>query len=265
MSVLSFINWAANPEIMPIGPLSLRWYGLLFALGFVVGYQIMVWIFNNEKKNIKDLEALTISMILGTVLGARLGHCLFYEPAYYLANPLEILKVWQGGLASHGATIGIVIALFIFVKKKKGFTMLWTLDRIALVTALAGAFIRIGNFFNSEILGSPADLPWAVVFQRVDMIPRHPAQLYEAMSYLIIFAILFIIYNRKRAQTPQGLLIGIFFATVFGARFVIEFFKEVQTGWELGLPLHMGQLLSLPLVLAGLWLIYKSLMPIKKA
>ena len=258
MDLLAYINWSVSPEIFKLGPFSIRWYGLLFALGFIVGYQIMFYIFKLEKKKQKDLEALTITMILGTVIGARLGHCLFYEPEYYLSHPIEILTVWHGGLASHGAAIGIALALWYYVRKRPDISMVWILDRIGIVTALAGCFIRLGNFFNSEILGSPADNPWSVVFTRIDQIPRHPAQLYESISYLAIFIILFLIYRGKKGKTAPGLLFGLFFLLVFGMRFIIEFFKDVQVDFERTMTLNMGQLLSIPLILIGIAFIIYS-------
>lgn len=258
MNYAVLFNWHISPDIFSFGPFTIRWYGLLFALGFVVGYQIMSWIFLNEKKSIKDLEYLSIAMILGTVIGARLGHCFFYDPEYYLSNPLEILQVWKGGLASHGAAIGILIALWVFHKKKEDFSYMWILDRIVIVIALAGFFIRFGNFFNSEILGTPANVPWAVIFSRIDMIPRHPAQLYEAFSYLIIFIVLITYYKKYKANIKPGFLIGLFLVGVFGMRFIIEYFKENQSDFESALPLKMGQILSIPFVLIGIYFIYKA-------
>lgn len=250
--VISMINWGVGPEIIKLGPLSLRWYGLLFALGFVVGYLIMQKIFLDEKKPAKDLESLTITMILGTVIGARFGHCFFYEPEYYLANLHKVLYVWEGGLASHGAAIGILFALWLFVSKRKHITYMWIVDRIVVVVALAGFFIRLGNFFNSEILGSPADVPWAVIFTRIDDIPRHPAQLYEAFAYLISFFVLYFTYKKNHQKLGQGFLFGLFLVLIFGFRFFVEFFKENQSAFEAGMILNMGQILSIPLVLIGI-------------
>lgn len=252
------INWDVSPIIFEFGFLKLRWYGLLFALGFVVGYYIMEWIFKIEGKPQKEMESLTFTMVLSTVIGARLGHCLFYAPEYYLSDPIEILKVWEGGLASHGAAIGILIGLFLFVNKRKNeFSYMWILDRIAIVIALAGSFIRLGNLFNSEILGKPADIPWSISFPAInDLTPRHPTQIYESVSYLIIFLILFFTYNKKRENVRPGLVFGLFLILVFGARFIIEYFKENQSLFESGMMFNMGQLLSVPLVLAGLWLVF---------
>jgi len=263
MDIIAYINWDASPEIFRAGPLAIRWYGLLFALAFVLGYLIMSRIYLGERRTQKDMEALTLSMIIGTIVGARLGHCFFYEPVYYLSNPIAILKVWEGGLASHGAAIGILIALWYYTKKRPKITMLWVLDRIVIVVALAGFLIRLGNFFNSEILGSPSEVPWAVVFSRVDDLPRHPAQLYEAFSYLLIFIYLYFSYQKKKNELTDGKLFGLFLILVFGARFVIEFFKEIQTDFETMLPLDMGQLLSIPFIVAGVFFLWRASRPAK--
>ena len=250
---MSYFVWNASPVIFSIGSLSIRWYGLLFALGFIVGYEIISWMYKEEHKPQKDLENLTIVMILATIIGARLGHCFFYEPAYYLSHPLEIIAVWKGGLASHGAAIGILLGLWFYTLAKKNVNYLWLLDRIVVPVALAGCFIRLGNFFNSEILGNPASVPWAIVFARVDDIPRHPVQLYESIAYLIIFIFLFITYKKQKSQTPRGLLFGMFLVLVFSARFILEFFKAQQTYLEESLTLNMGQILSIPFILVGIY------------
>lgn len=215
-------------------------------------------IYEKEKKPQKDLESLTITMIIGTVVGARLGHCLFYDPIGYLSNPITILKVWEGGLASHGAALGILISIWYYVRKRKNFTFLWVMDRIVIVVALAGFLIRTGNFFNSEILGAPAKVPWAIIFSRIDLTPRHPAQLYEAITYLIIFIYLFLSYRKHKGFIPSGKLFGLFLILVFGARFIIEFFKDIQEPFEKGLPLDMGQLLSIPFIIAGFYFVYRA-------
>ena len=256
--LFAFIEWSVSPEIFHIGPISVRWYGFLFAMAFVAGYFIMTWVFKKEKRPQTDLEQLSVYMIFGTVIGARLGHCLFYNPVYYLSNPIEILKVWEGGLASHGAAIGIIIAIYLFSKKKKNYPMLWVLDRIVIVVALAGTFIRLGNLFNSEIIGKATDVAWAFIFYSVDEIPRHPTQLYESIAYLVIFIILWFIYYRGLEKNRNGLLFGLFLILVFTFRFFIEFLKEDQTGFEAGMILNMGQLLSIPFVLTGIYFISKS-------
>ena len=259
--ILAFIEWSISPEIFHLGPISVRWYGFLFAMAFVAGYFIMTWVFKKEKRPQPDLEQLSVYMIFGTVIGARLGHCLFYNPVYYLSNPIEILKVWEGGLASHGAAIGILVAVYLFSKKKKNYSFLWIIDRIVIVVALAGTFIRLGNLFNSEIIGKPANVAWAFIFTSVDDLPRHPTQLYESIAYLIIFLILILIYYKGFEKNRSGLLFGLFLLLVFTFRFFVEFLKENQSAFEKGMILDMGQLLSIPFIIAGIIFIIKSFKP----
>jgi len=254
-SLLAAFVWNADPELFSFGPFHIRWYGLFFALSFLIGYEIMVWVFRREKKPLSDLDSLLIYMIAGTILGARLGHCLFYESEYYLANPLQIIAVWRGGLASHGGAVGVCLAVYLYSRKRPEQPFLWTLSRTALTVPLAGFFIRTGNFFNSEIIGRAADVPWAVIFVPVDSVPRHPAMLYEAASYLVLFVIMLRLYERGGRFLDPRFILGIFFTGTFGARFLIEFTKEVQASFENALPLHMGQLLSIPLVAIGLLLL----------
>jgi prolipoprotein diacylglyceryl transferase len=258
------IPWNPDPEIFRIGPFAIRWYGLLFASGFLFGYIIMRKIFRNEGLTDALLDKLTITMAIGTIVGARLGHCLFYQPDYYLQHPLEILMVWQGGLASHGAAIGILIALgFFVVKEKKGY--FWVLDRIAVVVALAAFLIRMGNLMNSEIYGVETTLPWGFVFLRNhENAPKHPTQIYEGLTYLLTFFLLFRMYWKKKGDVYQGLLISIFLIMVFVSRFLIEFIKEPQVEFEVMMKLNMGQLLSIPLIamgVMGLWLSLKIKKP----
>lgn len=181
------IEWNVSPEIFRLGPFAIRWYSLGFVFAFLLGYYIIRHILRLEKKPEVYVDELFVYVFLGTIIGARLGHCLFYDPGYYLKHPLEILMIWHGGLASHGAAIGILTALYIFSKKRKDISFLWVLDRVVIVVALSGFFIRMGNLFNSEIYGKEAHIPWAFIFKRVDNIPRHPTQIYEAIAYLIIF------------------------------------------------------------------------------
>lgn len=214
--------------------------------------------FAKEKKSENDLNDLVMYMIVGTVAGARLGHCLFYNPSYYLSNPLEILQIWHGGLASHGAAIGIILALYYYSKKHKDQAYLWIFDRVVITVALAGFFIRMGNLFNSEIIGIPTDVSWSFIFASIDEYPRHPAQLYEAIAYLIIFIFLFYYYKMKDGKTKDGFIFGLFLVSVFTFRFLVEFIKEDQTFFEKDLPLNMGQLLSIPLIIAGIILIIRA-------
>lgn len=259
------IPWDVNPEIFRIGSFAVRWYGLLFASSFLFGYIIMNKIFRNENLKQEILDRLTVYMAVGVVIGARLGHCFFYEPAYYLSNPLEILKIWRGGLASHGAAIGILIALWLFVRKeKKDYT--WVIDRIAIVVALSGFFIRMGNLMNSEIYGVETTLPWGFVFLRNgETAPKHPTQIYEGLTYLLIFILLYRLYWRKKGEHVQGLLISLLMILVFTARFFIEFLKEDQVAFESTMKLNMGQWLSIPFVLAGAVWLYVSLKQGKRA
>ena len=257
--LLTFIEWSVSPEIFHIGPFSIRWYGFLFALAFVAGYFIMGWIYNLEGRKKSEVEQLAVYVIFGTVIGARLGHCLFYNPEFYLSNPIEIFKVWEGGLASHGAAIGIIIALYLYAKKQKDISLLWILDRVVIVTALGGAFIRLGNLFNSEIIGKTAEVPWAFIFTAVDGLPRHPTQLYESIAYFLIFLILLIIYYKKKKDLNNGFLFGMFLVLVFTFRFFVEFVKENQSSFEAGMTLNMGQILSIPFVLIGFLFILRSI------
>lgn len=252
------VYWNVSPDIFSIGPITIRWYGLFFALSFLVGYQIMLVIFNKEKKSEEDLNDLVWVMILGTVLGARLGHCLFYNPSYYLSHPLEILQIWKGGLASHGAAVGILTALYIYVRKRKDMSYLWIFDRVVITVALAGFFIRMGNLFNSEIIGIPTDGSWGFVFTSIDLVPRHPAQLYESVANLFIFIFLFFYYFKGGGKFKEGFLFGVFLISVFLFRFFVEFLKEDQSPFEVGMILNMGQILSIPLVLLGIYLLVRK-------
>ena len=360
--MLSFVLWDVSPELFKAEVfgfhLEPRWYGLFFALGFLIGQQIMFHIFKKEGKPAQDVETLTVYMVLATVIGARLGHVLFYEPENYFKSPadmLRILKIWEGGLASHGAAIAILLTFWLYTRKKKheGQTYLWLADRIVIIVALCGCLIRLGNLMNSEIIGKPTNVAWAFVFAgpareavlnrypeqiasvrttrdesrkdtlengqvlvplvvratvqkefasndvvsfaRRDLpgslqqspsvrehfvfitnpnpvvstgknettaaistygIPRHPSQLYEAISCLLLFFLLFALWNRYRARTPQGLLLGLFLVVCFGLRFVYEYLKEPQVDFENDLPLYMGQWLSIPAVLAGIAILY---------
>jgi len=254
---LLIITWDVNPEIFRIGSFAVRWYGLLFASSFLFGYIIMNKMFKNENLPESVLDRLTVYMALGTIIGARLGHCFFYEPGYYLSNPIEIFKIWRGGLASHGAAIGILIALWLFVRKEKK-DYAWVIDRIAIVVAISGFFIRTGNLMNSEIYGVETTVPWGFVFLRNgETAPKHPTQIYEALAYLAVFILLYKIYWNKKGEHIQGILISLFLIFVFTSRFFIEFLKEDQVAFESAMKLNMGQWLSIPFVIGGfVWLFY---------
>lgn len=257
------IYWDIDPTLFRLGPLAPRWYGLLFASGFLIGFYLMRHVYRREDKPVEDLDILLFYLLGGTIIGARFGHILFYAPGYYFSNPVEILMIQRGGLASHGGVIGVVFAIWLYCRSREDQPFLWLMDRLAAPVALTGGLIRLGNFFNSEILGTPTDLPWGIVFERaariregIEAIPLHPVQLYESLSYVLIFGVLWRLYRRWGVETPRGLLIGMFFALIFGARIVLEFFKLRQIHFEAALPLgmSMGQLLSLPVVALGIWL-----------
>ncbi|MDT8322861.1 MAG: prolipoprotein diacylglyceryl transferase [Bacteroidota bacterium] len=250
-------TWNPDPDLLSIGGLHIRWYGLLFSLAFLSSFSVMVWVFRREKRSDDLLNRLFLYVFVAVVAGARLGHCLFYSPEYYLSNPVEILKIWEGGLASHGAAAGIIIALLLFARRTPGVSFLWVADRVSLVIPLAAIFVRLGNFMNSEILGLPTDLPWAVVFSRVDHIPRHPVQLYEAVAYLCIFIVMLVLYRRGLAAR-EGRLTGSMVTMLFSMRFLLEFFKTGQSTLDPSMPITMGQLLSIPLVLFGIWLFLRD-------
>ncbi len=255
--------WNVNPEIFTFGALSPRWYGLMFALGFFLSYNIVARVYKNEGRSEEQLSSLLMHVILGTIIGARLGHCLFYQPDYYLMRPWEILMIWQGGLASHGGFLGVAVALILYLRKYPD-PPFWSLvDRIIPCFMLTAGFIRLGNFFNSEILGFPTDVPWAVIFAKVDNIPRHPAMLYEAIAYFLQFVLLQYLLSFTTIRKFPGRLTGIAAILGFSSRFVLEFFKENQVDFENQLPINMGQILSIPFVVFGIIVVIKSFKPKK--
>jgi phosphatidylglycerol:prolipoprotein diacylglycerol transferase len=362
MSLFSYVIWNASPEIFSLGWFSLRWYGLLFAAGFLLSQQVLYYIFRKEGKPESDVDSLTIYMVIATILGARLGHVIFYQPELFLSDPLSIILPFEfspfrftglQGLASHGGAFGILFALWLYSRKKKpGQNYLQVLDRIVIVVAITGALIRFGNFFNSEIIGKPSNNPLSVVFvnrvtesiegkkdspvqyvkvERNNELPegahgrvpvfiyvvfkpgvdqskakayiesdvqyfinyydeyidnqgsvikykadidgdgnyiarvstfgiaRHPAQLYEAVSCVVLFLILFLIWNRKKENTPTGLIFGVFMVVLWSLRFAYEFLKEDQVAFEKGMTLNMGQILSIPLFIAGVFILIWAL------
>ena len=255
--------WSIDPVIVTFGSLQLRWYGVLFVSSFIIGLGIIRWIFKQEKRDPAVLEYLLIYVMVGTVIGARLAHCFFYVPEYYLEHPIEILYVWEGGLASHGGFLGVVIALYLYAKKFR-LPFVWLIARVAIAGVLTAAFVRIGNFFNSEILGLPSELPWAVIFQRVDMVPRHPVQLYEAVAYLLILGLMLTVYKKVTPAAATKILPGLFLVTLFGARFFIEYTKTRQAEYAAEQFFSTGQLLSIPLVIIGAVWLYRGLKAVKK-
>ena len=259
------IHWNVDPVIFSIGSVELRWYSLLFISGFILGWFIFKWFFKREGISEKLLDPLLYTLLIGTIVGARLGHCLFYDPAYYLGSWngfLEIFMPWKGGLASHGGTLFLFFAMIWFARRygrKNDFDFLWLLDHLAIAVSFAAMFIRLGNLFNSEIYGHVTDLPWGFVFERRGEVePKHPTQLYEALSYAILGLVLLFLYVRKTKWLYRGSYIGIFFIVLFGMRFLIEFVKENQVDFEAGMALNMGQLLSIPFILLGIAILIYS-------
>jgi phosphatidylglycerol:prolipoprotein diacylglycerol transferase len=300
--LLTYLVWNPDPIIAQFGPFVLRWYGILFALGFVVSTPVFQHIFRREHVSPQWVDTLTIYLVVGTVVGARLGHIFFYEPDLLLNDPLEVLKIWHGGLASHGATLSIPLACWLFARKYQ-FDTLWVLDRMVIAVGIGGTCIRLGNFMNSEIGGYPTTVPWAVVFPRDTAhllpatsplptgavlvarpmrrppgevsyqllpantpigpdsrmaMPRHPTQLYEALYCVLLVALIYYLWNRTKARTPRGLLLGLFMVLLFTQRFLSEFLKEAQVDFEKDNLLNQGQLLSLPAIMVGLWVLWRA-------
>lgn len=272
---IDYINWNIDPEIINLFGISLRYYGVLFVSGLVLCVYILTWIFKTEDIPLANLDKLTIYGIIGILVGARLGHCLFYEPSYYLSHPLEMILpisfppeggikfIGYQGLASHGGVLGLLIALYFYSRKTKQ-SMIDIIDLIAVVAGLGFGFIRLGNFMNSEIIGIPTIQPWGVIFERVDNVPRHPAQLYEAIFYFTIFAIMMILYKKLRYRLKNGFFFGLATVLFVTARFIIEFVKENQVGFEDAMTLNMGQLLSIPFIILGIGFIIYGLKKTKK-
>lgn len=271
--MFDFITWTFDPELIS-SPIVVRWYGLMFAIGFLVGYEIVWRMFRHEGAPEKWVGSLFIYVAIATLVGARLGHVFFYDWESYSHRLMDIFKVWEGGLASHGGAIGITIAILWYSKYVTKKSPLWTFDRLVVPVPFVGALIRFGNLFNHEIYGGPTDLAWGVSFvdnvgawmrgaEPVMTVPCHPTQLYEAACYLILFGILMIMYWKFNAQRRPGLIFGVFFTILFSARFVIEYVKNVQETWELGMiesiGMNMGQLLSVPFVIIGIYLIVRAL------
>lgn len=261
--VINSIIWDPNDAIIDLGFFALRYYSLFFLLAFVSSYIVVKRQFIKYDLDIALMDSLTIYVVLGTLIGARLGHCLFYDFAYYSQHPLEIILPFTftpqfkitgfQGLASHGGGIGIMLSLILFSRKFK-IKFWFLLDQIALVVPLAGAFIRMGNLMNSEIIGKPTDVSWAFIFLRDDNIPRHPAQLYEAIAYILIFTLVYFLV--KKYPKPQGFYFGMVIFLIFCFRIGVEFIKEDQSAFEAGMLLNMGQILSIPFILTGIFIMY---------
>ncbi len=259
---LLVVHWNVDPAILHIGGFQLRWYSVLFVGGFVLGWYIMKSFFKREKIDTALLDPMLYMLLICTIVGARLGHCLFYQPDYYFGSWKgfwEIFQPWKGGLASHGGTIAILLGIWWYSAKygrKNGFDYVWVLDHLVIPVAFAACFIRLGNLFNSEIYGGPTDLPWGFVFERNgETVPCHPTQLYEAGTYLLLGVVLMLLYWKRLDKMYRGTFVGIFLVVCFGGRFLIEFVKNDQVAFEADMVLNMGQLLSIPFVLLGIVLL----------
>ena len=270
MFELLAINWHVNPEIFSIGALSIRWYSLLFISGFILGWFIFRGFFRREGVPESLLDPLLYTLLIGTIVGARLGHCLFYEPAYYLGHfwemilPIkEINGSWKfigySGLASHGGVIGVVTGLLLYIRKTK-LPFMWVLDSLGIAAPIFSAMVRLGNLMNSEIIGLPTEMPWGFVFVKTGITePCHPAQLYESLAYFAVFIAIIILYHKHKEKVGTGLYAGFTLFTIFTFRFFVEFCKEVQVDFEEGMALDMGQILSIPFMLIGAYFIYRGI------
>ena len=272
MTDILFVHWHVDPVLFHIGSLGIRWYSLLFVSGFIIGWFIFKKFFAREGVPEKLLDPLLYTLLICTIVGARLGHCLFYQPDYYLGSWkgfAEIFMPWKGGLASHGGAIALLLGMWWFAAhygKKYDFDFLWIMDRLCITVAFAGCLIRLGNLFNSEIYGDVTNLPWGVIFDlRGETMPKHPTQLYEAGSYLILGLILLWVYNRRLDKVHRGFFFGLFLVGCFGMRFLIEFIKEPQVGFEETMALDMGQILSIPFIIAGIVLLILAVVRKKPA
>lgn len=268
MDTLMYIHWNPDPVIFSIGGFPLRWYSFFWFVGLVISMYVLNGAFKRVNSEKGAFDKLFIYSFIGIFVGARLGHCLFYEPDYFLAHPLEMILpfkinngVWTftgyAGLASHGGTIGIIVALILFCRKT-GMHYLDVMDLVALVAPIASGFIRIANLMNSEIIGNVTTVPWAFVFESVDMMPRHPAQLYEAIAYFVMALLILYLYKYQNKHLGRGFLFGLCIAMIFTFRFFIEFIKEDQVAFENGMLLNMGQLLSIPFIIIGCWFAVKG-------
>ncbi|MEG1607522.1 MAG: prolipoprotein diacylglyceryl transferase [Mucinivorans sp.] len=256
---LLFITWDVDPVAFSLFGLDIAFYGLMWALAFALGLWIFGKIVKHEGLDPEITGSAFTFCIVATVLGARLGHCLFYEPAYYLSRPWEILFIRNGGMASHGAAIGLLIGIWLFSHKWKT-PYIWFLDRVGIVVAIGGACIRIGNLINSEVYGTATDMPWGFIFVRAnETMPMHPTQIYEALAYILLFAVLMLLYWRTKVSNKRGVMFGVFLIWLFGARFLIESIKNVQEAFETTMKLNMGQWLSIPFVVAGVVILVVAL------
>lgn len=263
---LSYILWNPDDTALRIGSFAMHWYSLCWLIGLVLAYLIVRRLYKEQKIKDELFDPLFLYCFIGILVGARLGHCLFYQPDVYLSSWQHFVEMilpiefngngdWHftgyRGLASHGGTFGLMLALWLYVKKTK--LNIWrVLDNIAIATPATAFFIRIGNLMNSEIIGKPTDVPWAFIFEQVDMLPRHPGQLYEALAYAVLMFIGWTIYRHRPQRVGTGYFFGLCLTYIFTARFLIEFTKEIQEPFEAALPINMGQILSLPFIAIGI-------------
>lgn len=273
--MLAFITWDISPDLVNIFGREIRWYGLCWAIGVLCTSYVVQKMYQSEKLPEKWFDSLFVYVLIGLIIGARLGHCLFYDPEYYLSHPIEILKIWEGGLASHGGAIGMTIGIWLFCRNVSKKSIIWALDRLIVGVAIGAAFIRVGNLMNSEIYGGPTTMPWGFNFVRdrswhlpiVDggagELPCHPTQIYEALIYFAIFILTMYMFYKTDAKKKQGLILGVSLIGIFLSRFFIEFLKNVQEPFEIqmraSIGINMGQLLSIPFILWGVWLVYNAL------
>lgn len=249
--------WNIDPVLLDLGPLEIRYYGVFFALALFLAYSLGRKIVTQKHLSLENFDKLTVYLVLGLIIGARFGHIIFYELDFYLAHPLQVIKVWKGGLSSHGATIGVIVSylLFLWMNRKKGVRFFDFADLIVVIASIPASLVRLGNFFNSELVGRPTDAPWSVVFSRVDNIARHPSQIYEFLMGAVIFLTIFTIWQRKCDSVKPGFFVGLFMILYFGGRFMVEFFKDFPLHEGL-FNLTTGQILSLPFFVAGLLLLF---------
>lgn len=254
------VTWDVNPALFHLGSFEVRYYGVLWAVALGISAYIFHHIMIREGLSEKTFDSVFWFGVISTVLGSRLGHCLFYDPGYYLIHPVEILDIRQGGMASHGAAVGLLIGLWLFSRKNK-LPYIWSLDRISIVVAISGVAVRLGNLMNSEIYGTVTSLPWGFIFVRDgETLPKHPTQIYEALCYLVLFVILLWMYYKKDlARRRPGVMFGFFLIILFGTRFLIEFIKNPQVDFEQNMVLNMGQLLSIPFIVAGVVILWRAL------
>jgi len=255
LHLFSVFTWNIDRVIVQYNDfLALRWYSLFFAVGFVISYfQFQAW-FKKEGKPVEVIDTLLVYIVVGCIVGARLGHVLFYDPIYYSNHLIEVLQINKGGLASHGGFFGVIAAMALFCKFNPKISFFWLSDRVAISAIMTGGFIRVGNFFNSEIIGRQTDVPWAVIFEKIDQVPRHPAQLYEAAFYFALSGFLYFLYRKWDRKVLEGRFFGLVFLIGYAFRFYIEYFKENQVSWEAGMALNMGQILSLACIPLGIFL-----------